>query len=93
MRKELHSVGRNPAADQSRNLNEPQPNWYELKTQEFNKEYNKNRAQSLHEAKLKQNGETVELTKESRQAIIEAKFDFATLSGCVSDIRKGFWSI
>lgn len=33
------------------------------------------------------------MTNETKDAIIEAKFDFAALSGCVSDIRKGFWNI
>ena len=33
------------------------------------------------------------MTKATLESIIQAKFDFATLSGCVSDIRKGFWNI
>ena len=33
------------------------------------------------------------MTKYTRQAIRESKFDYTTLAGVVSDIRKGFWSV
>ena len=33
------------------------------------------------------------MTKATKDSIIARQFDFATLSGCVSDIRKGFWNI
>ena len=41
---------------------------------------------------MKSNGENM-MTQATLDSIIEAKFDFATLSGCVSDIRKTFWNI
>ena len=33
------------------------------------------------------------MTQATKEAIISAKFDFATLSGCVSDFRKRVWNI
>ena len=33
------------------------------------------------------------MTNTTKDAIIGAKFDFAALSGCISDIRKGFWNV
>ena len=29
----------------------------------------------------------------SRQAIIDSKFDFASVAGCMSDIRRSFWNL
>ena len=42
---------------------------------------------------MRRNGEPEEMTNVTKQAIIDAKFDFSALSGCVSDLRKSFWSI
>ena len=38
------------------------------------------------------NGEP-QMTKASRQAIIDSKFDFASVAGCMSDIRRSFWNL
>ena len=34
-----------------------------------------------------------EMTMASRQAIIDSKFDFASVAGCMSDIRRSFWNL
>ena len=31
------------------------------------------------------------MTMATRQAIIDSKFDFASVAGCMSDIRRSFW--
>ena len=48
---------------------------------------------SFYEEKMKRNGEAEEMTNVTKERIIDAKFDFSSLSGCVSDIRKSFWNI
>ena len=87
---------RNIVSDSSRKAlaaNAPTDGWYELKTKNFNKELNRHRLVSQEEDKHRKNGEEQEMTNATKESIIGAKFDFATLSGCISDIRKGFWNI
>ena len=47
----------------------------------------------VQEEREKKQGKPDEMTNATKDSIIEAKFDFATLSGCISDIRKGFWNV
>ena len=53
----------------------------------------KHRVKQVEEDKKKRGGQPEEMTKVTKQAIIDARFDFATVSGCISDIRKSFWNI
>lgn len=69
------------------------PDWYEARDRKFIKYLVQHRAQCVKEERVRKNGEPDEMTNATKEAIIEAKFDFATLSGCISDIRKGFWNI
>ena len=67
--------------------------WFELKSKDFRDELIKYRAKSYHEDKIKRNGEPEEMTNVTKERIIDSKFDFSNLSGCISDIRKKFWNI
>ena len=64
-----------------------------MKDKYFNEEARKHRYLSAHEERDKKTKEPEEMTELTRQAIIQSKFDFATMSGCISDIRKSFWNI
>ena len=33
------------------------------------------------------------MTKITRERIRDAKFDYSTLSGCVSDLKRSFWNL
>ena len=67
--------------------------WYENKSKEFIEGLIQHRMKSFYEDKMKRNGEPEQMTNVTKERIIDAKFDFSSLSGCVSDIRKSFWNI
>ena len=67
--------------------------WYENKSKEFIEGLIQHRMKSFYEDKMKRNGEPEQMTNVTKERIIDAKFDFSALSGCVSDIRKSFWNI
>jgi len=67
--------------------------WYHLKSKEFHKELAQHRVECVIEERKRKEGTSDEMTNATKDAIIGAKFDFATLSGCVSDIRKSFWNL
>ena len=47
----------------------------------------------MAQEKLKNKKSVEGMSKETIKAITESKFDYSTLSACISDIRKNFWNI
>ena len=106
MRKSKESaIKRGPAkdraktADQGKQLSdssdkEDQKQWFEkLLSKNFHEDLKMNREVAAQEIKISNAGNVEGMTKVTRQAIMQRKFDYATLSACVSDIRKNFWNI
>ena len=87
------TAGRQQQKQQQLNIKK---DWYEDRSSQFSKNVGKQRELLVkqEQEKKQQLGDKAEqMTKETKDAILDAKFDFATLSGCLSDIRKGFWNV
>ena len=67
--------------------------WYELTSKDFSKELEKHRIICAENERMHTKKGPENMTKITRDRIKDAKFDYSTLSGCVSDIRKTFWNL
>ena len=68
--------------------------WYEIKTNDFSQELIKHRYDFEEQERDRKDGDdTDNMSANARQIIMDSQFDFETITGCIHDIRKGFWNV